>query len=394
MRAAPPPLQVPGETIMSQHIALPFDQEFARARRSEGRANPTHDPNPRATPIPAPLQPPSTMRSEAPRPRVSVVMPVYDVEPFVAEAVTSVLNQSFTDFELIIVDDGGSDLSLEICRQFDDPRIRIVSQPNRGLSGARNTGIAKARGEYIALLDSDDRWLPEKLELHVIHLDNAPRIGVSFSPSRFIDEDGQPLRIKQAGKLKQIAPADIFCRNPIGNGSAPVLRRSALDKIAFRHPADQNRLCFFDEGLRQSEDIELWLRLAVGAGVRFEGIAPALTEYRIGSGGLSSQIMRQYDSWQKVVFRLEHYAPQFTARHVARARAYQLRYLARRAVQLGDPSMAWDLLRQASTSSWRPWIEEPIKSAFTTCAALAGLVIGPRAFAAFAQRISGGRLVA
>ena len=69
----------------------------------------------------------------------------------------------------------------------------------------------------------------------------------SQMPSRFIDEDGQPLRIKQAGKLKQIAPADIFCRNPIGNGSAPVLRRSALDKIAFRHPADQHRLCFFDE---------------------------------------------------------------------------------------------------------------------------------------------------
>jgi len=169
-------------------------------------------------------------------PRVSVVMPVYNVEAYVAEAIQSVLAQTFTDFELIIVDDGGTDASLAICRSFSDPRITIVSQRNRGLAGARNTGIAAARGEFVALLDSDDRWLPEKLMLHVIHLDNASAIGVSYAPSRFIDTAGKPLRIVQRPKLHGVSAQDIFCRTPVGNGSAPVLRRLGARCCCFCPP--------------------------------------------------------------------------------------------------------------------------------------------------------------
>ena len=80
------------------------------------------------------------------RPIVSVVMPVYNVEQYVADAICSVLNQTLKNFELVIVDDGGTDASLAICRLFSDPRIRIVSQENRGLAGARNTGIRHAFG--------------------------------------------------------------------------------------------------------------------------------------------------------------------------------------------------------------------------------------------------------
>lgn len=327
-------------------------------------------------------------------PCVSVVMPVYNVEAYVAEAIQSVLAQTFTDFELIIVDDGGSDASLEICRSFRDPRISIVSQRNRGLAGARNTGIAAARGEYVALLDSDDRWLPEKLMLHVIHLDNAPAIGVSYAPSRFIDSAGQALRIVQRPRLKDVEAVDIFCRNPVGNGSAPVLRRTALDTVTFAHPDDWARRCWFDESLRQSEDIEMWLRLSLLGGVRFEGIAPVLTEYRIGCGGLSAQILRQYEAWQGVVARMARYAPDFAARHTPRARAYQLRYLARRAIQLGDAGMAMALLRGAAASSMRPLLDEPVKSLTTLAAAMAGRMMGPDRFARFAGRAAGGQLVA
>ena len=106
-------------------------------------------------------------------PRISVVMPVYNVEDYVGAAIESVLSQSFTDFELIIVDDGGTDDSIAICRGFTDPRICIISQANRGLAGARNTGIAAARGDYVALLDSDDRWHASKLMMHFIHLKQA-----------------------------------------------------------------------------------------------------------------------------------------------------------------------------------------------------------------------------
>lgn len=327
-------------------------------------------------------------------PTVSVVMPVYNVEAYVAEAIDSVLAQTFADFELIVVDDGGTDRSMEIVRGYDDPRIRIVTQANRGLAGARNTGILEARGTYIALLDSDDRWLPEKLALHVIHLDNNPDVGVSFSPSRFIDRDGRPMRLMQTPKLDGIEPADIFCRNPVGNGSAPVIRLAALQSVAFRHAEEPERLCCFDESLRQSEDIEMWLRLSVAGGVRFAGIELALTEYRVNGGGLSSQVVRQYQSWEQVVARLNVYAAEFADRHVSRARAYQLRYLARRAVQLGDPGMALALLREAMASNRRPLLEEPVKTMVTVVAALAGRIIGPDRFARLAGLAAGGRLVA
>lgn len=327
-------------------------------------------------------------------PTVSVVMPVYNVEAYVAEAIDSVLAQTFTDFELIVVDDAGTDRSMDIVRGYDDPRIRIVSQANRGLAGARNTGILQARGTYVALLDSDDRWLPEKLALHVIHLDNNPDVGVSFSPSRFIDRDGRPMRLVQTPKLDGIEPADIFCRNPVGNGSAPVIRRAALEAVAFPHPEKPSRVCYFDESLRQSEDIEMWLRLAVAGEVRFAGIEPALTEYRVNGGGLSSQVVRQYQSWEQVVARLNSYAAEFASRHVSSARAYQLRYLARRAVQLGDPGMALALLREAFASNRRPLLEEPVKTMVTVAAALVGRLIGPDRFARLAGLAAGGRLVA
>ncbi len=123
-------------------------------------------------------------------PKISVVMPIYHVEKFVGQAVQSVLNQTFTDFELICVDDGGTDGSMDVVRGFTDPRIRIVCQENRGLAGARNTGIWHAKGEFVALLDSDDVWDKEKLALHFIHLMANPEIGGSYAGSRMMDCDG------------------------------------------------------------------------------------------------------------------------------------------------------------------------------------------------------------
>lgn len=304
-------------------------------------------------------------------PVVSVVMPVYQVEAYVREAVASVLAQTFEAFELIIVDDGGRDSSIAICREFDDPRIRIVSQPNRGLAGARNTGIAHACGRYIALLDADDRWQRDKLMLHVIHLEANRAIDVSFAGSRMIDSEGQALRIAMRPKLAGIDAAHILLRNPVGNGSAAVIRRSALDRASFADPDTPGRLCWFDERFRQSEDIELWLRMAAGHGCRFEGIAGLLTDYRIVRGGLSANIARQFASWQEVIENAKGYAPELIARHGARAAAYQLRYLARRAVQLGDGPFAIALIRQAVARDPALLVFDPVKTLTTAMAALA-----------------------
>ncbi|WP_299307716.1 glycosyltransferase family A protein [uncultured Croceicoccus sp.] len=318
-------------------------------------------------------------------PRMSVVMPVYNVEAYVEEAIRSVLDQSFTDFELIVVDDGGNDNSLTLVRGFDDPRIRIVSQPNRGLPGARNTGIANARAPYVALLDSDDRWNREKLMLHYIHLEANPDVGVSFSGSRLIDCNGNVLRVAMKPKLNAITARDILCRNPVGNGSAPVIRRSALDAVAFPHPTEAGRTCWFDESFRQSEDIELWVRMIARHGIRFDGIAGQLTDYRIIGGALSANVVQQYASWARMMDALRGTAPDLVAQFGDTARAYQLRYLARRCVQLGNGTLGHDFMRRAIRSDRRILVQEPIKSLTTWAAVHVARLAGPDRFRAIAR---------
>lgn len=326
-------------------------------------------------------------------PSISVVMPVYNVERSVLYAVQSVLSQTFEDFELIIVDDGGTDLSMAICVSFHDPRIRIISQTNRGLAGARNTGIAAAQGHYIALLDSDDTWHPEKLALHKIHLDNNPHVGVSYSGSRFMDENGTLLRQAQRPKLAKISAKDILTRNPVGNGSAPVIRKAALDSIAFFHQSETSRICYFDETFRQSEDIELWVRLALQGSYVFEGIEGLLTQYRIAAGGLSSNIAAQYDSWNRMIEKTRSNAPEFIAQFGDEARAYQLRYLARRSVQMGDGAFALILMKEAMAISMIPLWKEPIKSLTTFAAAMVARLLPENAVSKLASGWTGGKAV-
>lgn len=120
--------------------------------------------------------------------KVSVIIPVYNADKYIAATVESVLAQTYKNFEILIIDDGSPDKSLKVCQQFQDSRIKIICQANRGLPGARNTGIRHAQGDYIAFLDADDIWLPNKLEKHVNHLNNSPTVGISFCYSAFINE--------------------------------------------------------------------------------------------------------------------------------------------------------------------------------------------------------------
>lgn len=291
-------------------------------------------------------------------PKVSVVLPVYNVERFVQGTVESVLAQTYDDFELLIIDDGSPDRSVEICRHFEDPRIRIISQKNRGLAGARNTGIRHAGGEYVAFLDADDLWLPEKLARHVAHLDRVPEVGISFSRSAFIDQDGNPLNYYQMPRLTDITLGHLLCRNPVGNGSAPVIRASVLAQIAFA-PDESKLEWYFDETLRQSEDIECWIRIAVQTGCRVEGIPEALTLYRVNADGLSADVFKQLASWECVIEKTRAYAPELIEEWGSLARAYQLRYLARRAVRSRDGRVAMELFHRALRTDPRILFEEP-----------------------------------
>ena len=302
--------------------------------------------------------------------KVSVIIPVYKVEKYILATVESVLAQTYKNFEIIIIDDGSPDKSIEICQQFTDPRIKIIRQHNRGLAGARNTGIRHAKAEYLALLDGDDLWLPEKLEKHVEHLESSPYVGISFSRSAFIDEAGNSLGTYLMPKLKEITPPYLLRENPVGNGSAAVVRREVFEAIKF-----QDNLYgtiedfYFDEYFRQAEDIDCWLRIAIQTNWEIAGIPEALTLYRVNSGGLSANLLKQLEYLEKVIEKTRSYAPELIAKWEGPTKAYQLRYLARSAVRLQAGSMAVKLVHRALAAHWQLLLKEPRSTLMTLAAA-------------------------
>jgi glycosyltransferase involved in cell wall biosynthesis len=305
--------------------------------------------------------------------KVSVIIPVYKVEKYVAATVESVLAQTYKNFELLIIDDGSPDKSIEICQQFTDNRIKIIRQENRGVAAARNTGIRHAQGEYLAFLDADDLWTPEKLAKHIEHLDNSPTVGVSFCRSAFIDELGEPLGIYQITKLKQITPLDLLCRTPIGNGSVPVIRRETLGDIAFQdnlYGSVENFYFDDDRQLHPSEDVECWLRIAIKTKWLIEGIPEALTLYRVNSQGFSAQLLKKLNSWERMLEKAHAYVhPKSMAEWENIAMAYQLRHLARRAVTLEAGSTAVQFAHRALSIYWGILLEEPRRTLITLAAA-------------------------
>ncbi|AKG22684.1 glycosyltransferase family 2 protein [Calothrix sp. 336/3] len=302
--------------------------------------------------------------------KVSVIIPVYGVEKYIAQTLESVLAQTYENLEILIINDESPDRSIEICQQYTDSRIKIIHQKNRGLAGARNTGIRHATGEYLAFLDGDDLWLPEKIAQQVQHLETSPHVGVSFCRSAFIDEFGKPLGTYQMPKFTGITAPYLMCRNPVGNGSAPVIRRETLEAIKYESDKQGSKeFCYFDDEFRRSEDIECWIRIVLQTNWQVEGIPDALTLYRVNAGGLSASVFDQLDSWEAVIAKTRTYAPTVVKKWENLARAYQLRYLARRAVRLKNGKLAVHLTHRAIKTHWQILLQEPSKTLITIAAA-------------------------
>ncbi|MBW4564840.1 MAG: glycosyltransferase [Mojavia pulchra JT2-VF2] len=303
---------------------------------------------------------------------VSVIIPVYRAEKYIAATVQSVLDQTYKNFELLIIDDGSPDKSVEICQQFTDPRIKIIRQENRGVAAARNQGICASEGQYIAFLDADDLWKPTKLEKHVNHLDNLPDVGVSYSYAAFINAEGQPLGLYQLPKTKNITPLHILLRDPIGSGSNLVARREVFEAIKFKSNLDSTVKDFYfdeDRQLHPSEDTECWLRMTMKSDLKFEGIPEVLIQYRMHSGGYSHQFSKKAASWDKLLEKAHTYAPELMEQWENAARAYQLTAIARRAVNQGAGGIAVELNHRALASYWRIILEEPRRTLLTLVAA-------------------------
>ncbi len=280
--------------------------------------------------------------------QVSVIIPVYNAQKYVADAVKSVLLQTYENLEILIIDDGSPDKSIEICEQFTDPRIQIIRQKNKGVSAARDTGIRHAQGDYLAFLDADDIWLSEKIEKHVKHLDNQPEVGISFSRSALIDEAGQSLNSYQMPKLKNIEVFDLLYSNPLGNGSSGVFRREVFQEISFLTDDSNNtKCCYFDSNFSLLEDIECLLRIAIQTDWKIEGIPFPLTLYRVNLESRSGKLLESIDYWEKIDEKTRSYAPELIDEWKHLAMAYRLRDLAREAVRRNSGSIAVELINRA-----------------------------------------------
>ena len=182
-------------------------------------------------------------------PLVSVIIPVYNCENTIERAVTSVLNQTFRDFELIIVDDGSTDGTKEELNKITDPRIRVIDhERNLGAAAARNTGMRHARGKYIALLDSDDEWLVKKLDLQLEALEKAgfEETKACFTAYYLIEDRGSRTYVPEKPTRK-----DLFLKCDLSPGSTLLFERELLDIIGY-----------WDETLPRYEDWEWLIRYA------------------------------------------------------------------------------------------------------------------------------------
>lgn len=184
-------------------------------------------------------------------PQVSVIIPVYNGEKTIRETIASVLNQTFTDFELIIINDGSADKTPEILENISDARIKIFSFPNAGLSTSRNRGIDRASGKYIAFIDADDLWKPDKLEAQYQALEANIEAAVAYSWTDYIDETGQFLRRGPHCNFSGNVYSKLLLADFIGSGSNPMIRTQVFSEVGK-----------FNESLRYVEDWEMWLRLA------------------------------------------------------------------------------------------------------------------------------------
>jgi glycosyltransferase involved in cell wall biosynthesis len=203
-------------------------------------------------------------------PLVSVLVPVFNCERFLAEALRSIFSQDYRPLEVIVVDDGSTDESTAVALTF--PEVKLIRQENGGVSAARNTGLAAARGEVIAWLDADDFWLPGKLTGEIRHLAENPATGITLCHQKMFATPGEPEpRWLQSPRARKGMSYSLY---------ASVMRREVFDRVGT-----------FDPALRVGEDLDWYLR-AREAGVRLDVLDPVFVCHRARQDSLTENHAR------------------------------------------------------------------------------------------------------
>lgn len=232
------------------------------------------------------------MPSATGTPTVSVVLPTYNRAHLLPRAIQSVLDQTYTDFELIVVDDGSADDTPAVMEGYTDDRVRYIRyEPNRGANAARNVGIRAARAHFIAFQDSDDDWLPEKLERCMAVWEHAgPEVGVVYSGYwKYMDGEGNRMFIPfDWVKQREGWIHDELLRNNFVTTQAAVVRRECFDRSGY-----------WLEGLPGKQEWELFLRIS--RDYQFKYIDEPLLNSRFTEGGISNNRTDIYRSMERIL---------------------------------------------------------------------------------------------
>ncbi len=308
---------------------------------------------------------------------VTVIMPCRNAAATLASTLRSLRAQTCKNWTLIAVDDGSTDETAELLAAAarTESRIRVIGGPERGVSAARNAGIKIADSAFIAFLDADDIWAPDRLSMMLWKFKDCEEAGLIYSRFAFFTETPGDNNTESTVPRAPLSVTDLLGENRVGTMSNVIVRRDAIERIgAFR------------EDMTHGEDRE-WLVRAAALGVQISGLDSMLLHYRTSVGGLSSDIGKMHDGWRESVRTAEKLgaAPDDSA--LQSAEAVYLRYLSRRALRLGmAPKTAAAYALRGAIKSPRGFFAERRRGVLTLGAALAGLVTPGSVKTALAHR--------
>lgn len=268
----------------------------------------------------------------ATEPLVSVVVPLHNGAATIEETLLSVQQQSWRSLEIVVVDDGSTDDGPARVAQLrrKDGRIRLLRQPNAGVAVARNTGAAAAAGAFLAFVDADDLWGPEKVALQMAALEaGGPRVGLAYTWSALINEESRVYSVWHRPQHEGEVFPDLCRANFVGNGSCTLMRRGAFESVGGYDPSLRAR------GAQGCEDLMIYLRLAER--YEFRVIRRHLTGYRVTRANMSSDAMRMLRSCELTLAGFRAGYPQYEARFDAHEREM----------------VYWLLARGLTTGPWR-----------------------------------------
>jgi glycosyltransferase involved in cell wall biosynthesis len=294
---------------------------------------------------------------------VSVIVPSYNGSRFIRETLDSVLGQTYGSFEVIVVDDGSTDDTRAIVADYSrrDSRIRLFSQPNAGVGAARNRGIAEASGEFIAPLDADDIWYPEKLAKQVESLERQGKEwGLGYCWSKSINERGHAVLPLANWPIRGNAFYSLIYRNIIGNASVPLFRTSAVREVGgYRTRAEQG-------GVQGCEDWELTVRVA--AKYLVDEVPDYLVGYRQIAATMSSDVVKMAKSYEFAMSELKRSYPQIPKKIMEWSAGHYYNYLLPIPYSRGDTDTVFRFLRVIWRSDLGMFLNPPtIRMTIVSC---------------------------